>query len=53
VAGPIASNTEVNLSIKPLPTDLRLLNVVKVVDGDTIDVSLEGKTEGNGDTSDI
>lgn len=45
VAGSIASSTEANLSIKPLTTDLKLLNVVKVVDGDTIDVSLDGKTE--------
>jgi len=45
VAGSIASSTETNLSIKPLTTDLKLLDVVKVVDGDTIDVSLDGKTE--------
>jgi micrococcal nuclease len=45
VAGPIASSTEANLSIKTLTTDLKLLNVVKIVDGDTIDVSLNGKTE--------
>jgi len=45
LAGSIASSTEVNLSIKPLTTDLKLLDVVKVVDGDTIDVSLDGKTE--------
>ena len=45
VAGSIASSTEANLSIIPLTTDLKLLEVVKVVDGDTIDVSLDGKTE--------
>jgi micrococcal nuclease len=45
VAGSIASSTEANLSIKPLTTDLKLLDVIKVVDGDTIDVSLDGKTE--------
>jgi micrococcal nuclease len=45
VAGSISSSTVANLSIKPLTTDLKLLNVVKVVDGDTIDVSFDGKTE--------
>jgi micrococcal nuclease len=45
VAGSISSSTEANLSVKPLTTDLKLLDVVKVVDGDTIDVSLDGKIE--------
>jgi micrococcal nuclease len=40
-----ATTSILGTSTKSIPSDAKLLDVVKVVDGDTIDVSTDGKTE--------